>query len=86
MLARLELTPEEAELFREQLGAVLERVRRIQSLDLADVPPWSHSAELGNVLRDDVVDSERDPEAILENAPLREGTLFRVPRILEDED
>jgi aspartyl-tRNA(Asn)/glutamyl-tRNA(Gln) amidotransferase subunit C len=86
MLARLELTPEEAELFRAQLSAVLERATRIQSLDLDDVPQWTHPAELRNVLRDDVVDSERDPEAILGNAPLREGNLFRVPRILEDED
>jgi aspartyl-tRNA(Asn)/glutamyl-tRNA(Gln) amidotransferase subunit C len=84
MLARLELTPEEAEVFREQLSAVLERAQRMQQLDLENVPEWRHS-ELRNVLRDDVVDSERDPEAILSNAPLREGTLFRVPRILEDE-
>ena len=85
MLARLELTPEEAEMFREQLSAVLERVRRIQSLDLADVEPWSHPAELRNVLRDDVVDSDRDRAAILENAPAQEDALFRVPRILEEE-
>jgi aspartyl-tRNA(Asn)/glutamyl-tRNA(Gln) amidotransferase subunit C len=86
MLARLELTPQEAELFREQLSAVLERATRIQSLDLDDVPEWTHPAELRNVLRDDIVNSEREPEAILENAPLREGALFRVPRILEDEE
>lgn len=85
-LARLELTDDEVELFRGQLSAVLERAERIQSLDLSDVPPTSHPVELRNVWRADEVIPPQDPEAILANAPQREGTLFRVPRILEEEE
>lgn len=84
-LARLELTPREVELFREQLSVVLERAQRIQSLPLDDVEPTSHPVDVRNVFRDDVVVPPDPPEAILENAPERSGDLFRVPRILEDE-
>lgn len=85
-LARLELTPQELELFRDQLSAVLERARRIQSLPLDDVPPTAHPIDVRNVVREDVVVPPEPSDAILENAPEREGNLFRVPKILEDEE
>lgn len=85
-LARLELTEEEIELFQMQLGAVLERAQRIQALPLDDLPPTAHPIDLSNVLRADVVVPPALPDAILENAPERDGDLFRVPRILEDEE
>ena len=84
-LARLQLTDEEIELFRDQLSAVLERATRIQSLELDDYPPTSHPIDLRNVWREDAVVEPELPDAILANAPQREGTFFRVPRILEDE-
>jgi len=85
-LARLELTDEEIELFRGQLGAVLERAQRIQNLPLDDLPPTAHPIELTNVFREDVVVPCLLPDQVLDNAPGREGDLFRVPRILEDEE
>jgi aspartyl-tRNA(Asn)/glutamyl-tRNA(Gln) amidotransferase subunit C len=83
-LARLELTESEVELFRTQLSAVLERAQRIQSLPLDDVPPTAHPVPLSNVWRDDVVEPCEVSEAVLANAPDRDGGFFRVPRILED--
>jgi aspartyl-tRNA(Asn)/glutamyl-tRNA(Gln) amidotransferase subunit C len=85
-LARLQLTDAEVELFREQLSAVLERAQRIQSLPLDDVPPTAHPIELSNVFREDVVVAPQPPDSILANAPERDGPLFRVPKILEDEE
>lgn len=85
-LARLELTGDEIELFRGQLSAVLERAQRIQSLDLDDLPPMSHPVQLTNVWRPDDVVPPQDPEAIIANAPQREETFYRVPRILEEEE
>lgn len=83
-LARLELSEDEIELFRGQLSAVLERAQRIQALDLEGVPETAHPIELSNVWREDVVVPPPDSESILANAPEREGSFFRVPRILED--
>src|SRR5438067_172309 len=83
-LARLQLTDDETELFREQLSAVLERAQRIQSLPLADVPPTAHPVQQKNVWREDVVEPCDVTEAVLGNAPDRAEEFFRVPRILED--
>ncbi|HYZ90904.1 MAG TPA: Asp-tRNA(Asn)/Glu-tRNA(Gln) amidotransferase subunit GatC [Actinomycetota bacterium] len=84
-LARLQLTPEETELFRMQLDAVLERATRIQSLDLDAFPPTAHPVDLRNVWREDVVVEPDMQDAILGNAPNKDGTFFRAPRILEEE-
>ncbi|MGH2704675.1 MAG: Asp-tRNA(Asn)/Glu-tRNA(Gln) amidotransferase subunit GatC [Actinomycetota bacterium] len=87
-LARLALSDEDVELFREQLGRILEHAERVTSLDTDDVPPTSHAIPLTNVFRPDEpgvpVPSITQEEA-LSQAPAPEAGHFRVPRILEDD-
>lgn len=83
-LARLSLSETEAERFREQLGNILSYIRKLDALDTKDVVPTSHAVEMGTPFRDDSVHPFGDKEAILANAPDREGDFFRVPRIIED--
>lgn len=83
-LARLSLSEAEADRFREQLGNILNYIRQLDALDTKDVVPTSHAVEMGTPFRDDTVRPFGDKEAILANAPDREGDFFRVPRIIED--
>jgi aspartyl-tRNA(Asn)/glutamyl-tRNA(Gln) amidotransferase subunit C len=78
-LARLELSEDEVEKFREQLSAILEAVGKVAELDLADVPPTAHPLELSNVWADDEPRPSLSVEDALANAPQRSGNLFRVP-------
>ena len=84
-LARLELSPEEEATMAEQLSAVLDYVRQLEELDVSGVEPMTHALAEGEApaLRDDVVEPGLDPAQALANAPEREGTCFKVPRILE---
>jgi aspartyl-tRNA(Asn)/glutamyl-tRNA(Gln) amidotransferase subunit C len=84
-LARLALTEEEKELFREQLSSILAYAQRLQSLDTDDIPPTATVLPLQNILRDDEVQPSLARDDALANAPDREGAFFRVPVILEDE-
>jgi aspartyl-tRNA(Asn)/glutamyl-tRNA(Gln) amidotransferase subunit C len=81
-LARLQLTDDELGRFAEQLSAVLEHARDVESLDTAGVPPTAHPLPLVNVLRDDVVIQCLDRAEVLAQAPDVESERFRVPRIL----
>jgi aspartyl-tRNA(Asn)/glutamyl-tRNA(Gln) amidotransferase subunit C len=83
-LARLSLTEAEADRLREQLVNILSYIRQLDALDTKDVVPTSHAVEMGTPFRDDAVRPFGDKEAILANAPDREGDFFRVPRIIED--
>lgn len=83
-LARLALSPDDADRLGEQLGNILGYIRQLDRLDTRDVVPTSHAVEMGTPFRDDAVRPFGDREAILANAPDRDGDFFRVPRIIED--
>ncbi len=84
-LARLKLSAEEEQLFAGQLSAILDHVGALASLDLDGVPPMTHALAEGEVvaLRPDTLVPGLAPEEALANAPAREGTCFKVPRIIE---
>ena len=83
-LARLDLTGEEAVRMQAQLADILGYIGLLDELDLSDVPPTSHVVDMVNVMRDDEVKPSMPLEKGLANAPAKEGTAFKVPRIIED--
>ena len=83
-LARLSLTDAETDRLREQLGGILDYIKQLDALDTKDVVPTSHAVEMGTPFREDSVRPFGDKEALLANAPDRQGDFFRVPRIIED--
>ena len=83
-LARLELTDEELERMRAELDAILAYIDKLRALDVEGVEPTSHAVPLVNVMRDDDVRPSLPLDDMLANAPDRDGSQFRVPRIIED--
>ncbi|HSN14111.1 MAG TPA: Asp-tRNA(Asn)/Glu-tRNA(Gln) amidotransferase subunit GatC [Anaeromyxobacteraceae bacterium] len=84
-LARLRLAPEEEAKFAVQLSAILDHVAELSKLDVTGVEPMTHALAAGEgaPLREDVVQPSLAPDVALANAPAREGTCFKVPRIIE---
>ena len=83
-LARLELSDAEVAEFTGQLGAMLEYVEKMNELDTAEVEPLAHCLPISNVFRDDVVKPSLGTDESLANAPQRDGSFFKVPKILDD--
>jgi aspartyl-tRNA(Asn)/glutamyl-tRNA(Gln) amidotransferase subunit C len=83
-LARLALTEAELERMREELNSILAHLDTLRALDTEGVEPTSHAVDVVNVMREDEVEPSFPQDAMLANAPDRSGTLFRVPRIIED--
>jgi aspartyl-tRNA(Asn)/glutamyl-tRNA(Gln) amidotransferase subunit C len=81
-LARLRLAPGEAEKFGAQLRSLLAHVDALANLPVSDVAATAQVIAQSNVLRDDEPRPSLDREIVLEGAPRREGSYFRVPRIL----
>ena len=84
-LARLGLTPEELARLEGQLNHILDQYAKLAELDTDAIPPTAQTIELENILRDDVARPSLDPEAVLANAPERDGDYFVVPAILGGE-
>lgn len=83
-MARLALSDEEIELFRVQLGSILEYAEAVNELDTEGVEPTAHAISVKNVLRDDTIRPSLPKEAVLANAPEAQEGYFRVPRIMEE--
>jgi aspartyl-tRNA(Asn)/glutamyl-tRNA(Gln) amidotransferase subunit C len=78
-LARLDLTEEETDRFRDQLAVILEAVSKVSELDLEGVPPTAHPLELANAWAEDEPHESLPLDDVFANAPDRAGNLFRVP-------
>ncbi len=83
-LARIELSEEEIEDFQGDLSAILDYAAKLDELDLDDVEPQTHAAEVAGVLREDRVEQTLTREEALSNAPATEDGHFRVPKVVED--
>ena len=83
-LARIGLTEDEIETYREQLSNILEQFELLRKLDTQSVIPTGHAVELDTVMRDDIPQEPLSPEDTLRNAPRQEGDFFRVKAVLEE--
>lgn len=83
MLARLELTPEEEHDLVEHFDKLLAYMEKLSLLDTSQVEPTAHAIAVPSPLRADRVTSTPNTEALLVNAPAREGHFFKVPKIIE---
>jgi aspartyl-tRNA(Asn)/glutamyl-tRNA(Gln) amidotransferase subunit C len=81
-LARLGLTPDELSRLQGEMNHILDQYAMLAELDTDHIPPTAQVIELENILRDDVARPSMPPEAVLANAPERDGDAFVVPAIL----
>ena len=83
-LARLELSDDERERLRGELGQILQAFEALNMLDTEHIPPTAQVIPLGNVERDDVVADSLPQDAVLDNAPRVEDGQIRVPPVLDE--
>lgn len=82
-LARLKLSQEEIELYREQLSTILEYAGRLRSIDTQTISPTSSVLSLKSVLRPDEPHIGLTQDELFRNAPCVDQERFRVPPVLE---
>jgi aspartyl-tRNA(Asn)/glutamyl-tRNA(Gln) amidotransferase subunit C len=81
-LARLGLTDEELARLEGQLNHILDQYAILTTVPTDHIAPTAQTIELENILRDDVVVPSLPVEAVLSNAPARDGDFLVVPAIL----
>ncbi len=84
-LARLGLTEDEKEMFRDQLSNILENMGILGELDTSAIPPTAHVLPLRSVMRADEPGPSLPVEEVLLNAPRREEDFFRILPVFEED-
>jgi len=82
-LARITLTEEEVELYATQLSKILDYMEQLNELDTTNVEPVSHVQNVVNVFREDKVKKSLDIKEVLQNAPEKEGSFFKVSGVIK---
>ena len=83
ILAKLELSGEEKEKAKKDMGSMLDYIDKLNELDTTGVEPMSHVFPVRNVFREDVVVNGDDRENILKNAPEEKDGSFMVPKTVD---
>ena len=82
ILAKLELSEDEKEQAKKDMGSMLDYIDKLNELDTSNVEPMSHVFPVNNVFREDEpvdVDGSQDT---LANAPVAKDGGFKVPKTI----
>lgn len=83
ILAKLELSEEEKEQAKQDMGKMLDYIDMLNELDTKGVEPMSHVFPVNNVFREDAVTNKDESELTLRNAPEKKDGAFQVPKTVE---
>lgn len=83
ILAKLELSDEEREQAKKDMGRMLDYFDKLNELDTSGIEPMSHSFPIQNVFREDAVTNGDGSRETLRNAPEEKDSMFVVPKTFE---
>ena len=82
-LAKLHLSDDEVDKYRDELGAILEYVEQLASVDTGGLEPTSQVTGLFNQMREDTVEVQQaTPEALIRLAPKSKDGYIQVGRMI----
>ncbi|MFM1978630.1 MAG: Aspartyl/glutamyl-tRNA(Asn/Gln) amidotransferase subunit [Pseudomonadota bacterium] len=82
-LARIEVSDAEADATLTKLTGILGLIEQMQAVDTNGIVPMSHSQDVTQRLRDDVVTETNQRELFQSIAPAVEDGLYLVPKVIE---
>jgi aspartyl-tRNA(Asn)/glutamyl-tRNA(Gln) amidotransferase subunit C len=82
-LARIAVSDDEADALRGELNMILGFVEQLNEVDVSGVEPMTAVVHVPMKKRADVVTEGNQVEKVLANAPVREGSFFAVPKVVE---
>ena len=83
ILAKLELSEDEREAAKKDMGRMLDYIDKLNELDTTGVEPMSHIFPVQNVFREDVVINGDESAKTLQNALEEKDNMFVVPRTFD---
>ena len=82
-LARIEVSDTEAEATLTKLKGILGLIEQMQAVDTTGIVPMSHSQDVTQRLREDVVTETNQRELFQSIAPAVKEGLYLVPKVIE---
>ncbi len=81
-LSKLEFNGDEKEAIVKDMNKMLDFVSKLSEVDTEGVKPLIHITDEVNVLRPDEIRIEITQKEALKNAPKKDSTYFKIPKVL----
>lgn len=81
-LARLQFNETEKTSIKNDLQKMIVFVEKLNELDTTGITPLLHMSSNINKLREDEIKGSISREEALKNAPLQDGSFFKVPKVI----
>ena len=82
-LARIKVTDAEAKALEKELSGILDWVKQLDEVDVANVEPMTSVMPMTLKKREDQVTDGEIADDVVANAPAREDHFFVVPKVVE---
>jgi aspartyl-tRNA(Asn)/glutamyl-tRNA(Gln) amidotransferase subunit C len=82
-LSRLRIDDEQVARMQGDLNGILGWIEQLNEVDVTGVEPLTGAAMMAMRMREDVVTDGDLQEAVLSNAPDRDGPFYAVPKVVE---
>jgi aspartyl-tRNA(Asn)/glutamyl-tRNA(Gln) amidotransferase subunit C len=82
-LARIRVDDAQVAQMQGELNGILGWIDQLNEVDVTGVEPLTGGALMAMRMRDDVVTDGAQAEAVLSNAPDRDGPFYAVPKVVE---
>jgi len=82
-LSRIDLDESEKEMFVNQIGDILSYIEKLNKLNTDNLKPVTHTVNINNIFREDILETSFSPDIALFNAPSKMGVFFKVPKVIE---
>ena len=82
-LARIEINDQEAGQTLNKLSGILTLIEEMQAVDTKGITPMSHSQDVVQRLREDIVSETNQRALFQQNAPSVYNGLYLVPKVIE---
>lgn len=82
-LAKLEFNGEEKDAILKDMNKMLDFVSKLEEVDTEGVAPLIHMTDELNVLREDVAHTDITQKEALKNAPKKDSTYFKIPKVIK---
>ena len=82
-LSKLKFNDNEMDLISKDLSKMLNFINQLENLDTDGVEPLIHINEEANNWREDQIDGMLSQKAALSNSPIKDGTYFKLPKVLD---
>ena len=82
VLARLDLTPDQVDLYPDHLSQILKHMEKLSEVDTEGLEPTYHAVAASNVFREDKAVELMTREEALANAPQDDGRTVLAPKVI----